>query len=222
VEENRNFSELDIVYHETRLLRTGDWSSITLAAERLQRGEAVVFPTDTVYGIGVNPYDEAAINRLYAIKGRPMEKGIPILLADPGDLAKVAAVVPAVARLLIERFWPGALTLIVPKLPALPARLSPNETIAVRIPDLPVARALIRAAGGAVATTSANYSGQNPSTSGLEAMSVFRGVVAIVLDDGPSPGSVPSTIVDCTTPVPVIRREGILTAADLGIRELLS
>ena len=202
---------------QTRLLRAGDPAAVYEAAAWLRRGFPVVFPTDTVYGIGTTPYEAAAIERLYAVKGRPTTKGIPILLADPAALDAVAGAIPPAAHALIARFWPGPLTLIVPRAPHLPDAISPNDNIAVRIPDHDITRALIREAGGAVATTSANLSGQAPFRNGAAAMTAFNGLVAVVLDDGPSPGDRPSTIVDCTTATPEIVRVGPLSAADLGL-----
>lgn len=214
--------ESNIGQQQTRYLRTGDETAIDEAAVWLRRGYPVVFPTDTVYGVGVLPFDEAAIARLYAVKGRPASKGIPILLADPADLETVAAEIPPAAQALIARHWPGPLTLVVPRAPGLPDAISPNANIAVRIPNHAIARVLIREAGGAVATTSANLSGDEPARSGEAALAALAGLVAAVLDDGPAPGDSPSTIVDCTTPRPVILREGPLSAADLGLEDPLS
>lgn len=204
---------------QTRLLRAGDPAAVHEAAAWLRRGFPVVFPTDTVYGIGTTPFEAAAIERLYAVKGRPTSKGIPILLADPAALDTVAERIPPAAHALIARFWPGPLTLIVPRAPHLPDAISPNNNIAVRIPDHEITRALIREAGGAVATTSANLSGQPPFRNGAAALATFSGVIAVVLDDGPSPGEQPSTIVDCTSATPEIVRLGPLSAAELGLDE---
>ncbi len=201
----------------TRRLDAADPTAIPAAADLLRRGLPVVLPTDTVYGVGVLPYDAAAVDRLYAVKGRPAEKGIPILLGDVADVAHVAGIIPPAAAALMAHFWPGPLTLIVPRRPELPANLSPDDTIAVRVPDHALARALIRAAGGAVAATSANVSGQPPARAADEALAVLGGRVAAVLDDGPSPGGMASTVVDCTVDPPVVRRAGPLTAADLGL-----
>ena len=212
-------SELNIGHLHTNYLRSGDPTAITEAAAWLRRGYPVVFPTDTVYGVGVTPFERSAVERLYTVKGRPVSKGIPILLADPVYLGLVAATIPPNAQTLIERFWPGSLTLIVPRAPGLPDLISPNDTIAVRIPDHEVARALIREAGGAIATTSANISGREPARTGEVALSELGGLVAAILDDGPSPGDRPSTIVDCTGAKPVIVRPGPLLAADLGLDE---
>lgn len=202
---------------QTRLLRAGDPAAVHEAAAWLRRGFPVVFPTDTVYGIGTTPFEAAAIDRLYAVKGRPTSKGIPILLADPAALDAIAGAIPPLAYTLIARYWPGPLTLIVPRAPHLPDAISPNDNIAVRIPDHEITRALIREAGGAVATTSANLSGQPPFRNGAAAMTAFNGLVPIILDDGPSPGDRPSTIVDCTTATPQIVRVGPISAADLGL-----
>ena len=201
----------------TRRLDAADPTAIATAADLLRRGLPVVLPTDTVYGVGVLPFDAAAVDRLYAVKGRPAEKGIPILLGDVADVAHVAGIIPPAAAVLMAHFWPGPLTLIVPRRPELPANLSPDDTIAVRVPDHAVTRALIRAAGGAVAATSANVSGQPPARAADEALLALGGRVAAVLDDGPSPGGVASTVVDCTVDPPVIRRVGPLAASDLGL-----
>lgn len=202
---------------DTRLLDANDPTAIEEAAAWLRRGYPVVFPTDTVYGVGVTPFDAAAIEWLYAVKGRPASKGIPILLADAADLESVAAAVPPAARALVDRFWPGPLTLVVPRRPDLPEGLSPDDTIAVRLPAHEVARAVIRLAGGAAATSSANRSGHEPALSGAAAEAALGGYVAAILDGGPSPGGVASTVVDCTGARPVITRPGPLSAADLGL-----
>jgi L-threonylcarbamoyladenylate synthase len=149
------------------------------------------------------------------VKGRALDKGIPVLLADLDDLSRVVGAVPALARTLMERFWPGSLTLIVPRHPALPGEIAPADTVAVRIPDHPTARALIRAAGGAVATTSANLSGEPPAQDAQEALAALRGLVAAVLDGGAAPGKQASTIVDCSGPELRIVRPGPLSAAAL-------
>lgn len=193
---------------QTRHLNAGDPGAITEAADLLRQGHLVVLPTDTLYGVGANAFNAAAITRLYQIKQRPYQKGIPILLADFDDLEKVAHYVPEIAKRYIEHFWPGPLTLIVPKRAGLPAAISPNEGIAVRIPDNNVARTLIRAAGGALAVTSANRSGRPPAQTADQALVELGGWVAAVLDDGPSPMSVASTIVNCLGTRPEIAREG--------------
>ncbi len=186
--------------------------AIVETAAAIKRGELVVFPTDTLYGIGTNAFDEKAILSLYTIKRRPMEKGIPILLADVADLEKVAEALPPAARDLMIHFWPGPLTLIVRKQNNLPRNISDNEGIAVRIPDNEIARAVIRAAGGAVATSSANRSGHAPAQTADQALAELEGDVMIVLDGGPTGQAIPSTIVDCTGKRMRIVRQGAISA----------
>lgn len=200
----------------TRHILASQENAIAETAVFLHQGELVVFPTDTVYGVGVHAFNAPAILKLYAVKQRTLDKGIPILLADLDDIAKVASTIPAAAQVAIETFWPGPLTIIVPKHPDLPDCISPNEGIAVRIPANDAARALIRAAGGALATSSANLSGQPPASDGPTAFAELQGRIAAVLDDGPTPGNTPSTIVSYLGPTPVILREGPITATQLS------
>jgi L-threonylcarbamoyladenylate synthase len=200
---------------ETRHLRAEEPGAIAAAAELLRQGHLVVFPTDTLYGIGANAFNAEAITRLYQVKARPQQKGIPILLSDLHQLQNVIRDIPDMAIAYYERYWPGPLTLIMPKHRDLPAVISPNEGVAVRIPDNDVTRALIRAAGGMVATSSANRSGQRPARTGADAMRLLGGQVSAVLDDGPCPEEVASTIIDCLGKEPVIIREGPILAADL-------
>ena len=202
---------------KTRRLSASIAQDIAATAVAIQQGELAVFPTDTVYGVGANAFDGQAVQRLYVVKDRPADKGIPILLADRSDLVKVAATVPPLAQTLIDRFWPGPLTLIVPKHPDLPAAISDNAGVAVRIPDHIVARALIRQAGGAVAASSANRSGQAPAQTPDQALTDLDGRVAIILDGGPTEMSMASTVIDCTEATPRILRSGPITAADINL-----
>ncbi|HFE67387.1 MAG TPA: threonylcarbamoyl-AMP synthase [Chloroflexi bacterium] len=181
----------------TELIPADAPGAIDRAAAYVRQGRLVALPTDTVYGVGCAAFDEAAIRRLYEVKQRPYHKAIPILLADLEGLTAVATHVPPQAQALIHRYWPGPLTIILPKHPALPAVLSPNEGIAARIPAHAAARALIRAAGGAMAVTSANRSGQPPAQTAAQALAYLGDGVTAVLDDGPAPMGQASTIVDC-------------------------
>ena len=199
----------------TRRLQAANPEDMATAAALLRQGALVAFPTDTVYGVGTTPWSAEAIARLFAVKGRSAEKAIPVLLADAADLAQVAAQVPAAAAALMDRFWPGPLTIVVPKAPGLPANISHNDGIAVRMPDHTTARALIRAAGGAVATTSANRSGAPAARSAEEALATFDGQVAAVVDGGMTPLAQASTIVDCRTTPAQILRQGPLELAAL-------
>lgn len=182
---------------QTELLSTSK-ADILVSADYLRNGEVVVFPTDTVYGIGVNAFDANAIGKLYAAKIRPLEKGIPILISDIDVLPRVTTGdLPLAAQALIEQYWPGPLTLILHKHPALPANISPNDGIAVRIPGHDILRQLIRAAGGAIATSSANLSSEAPAQTGLEAFDKMQGRVRAVVDGGQASHGLSSTILDC-------------------------
>ena len=165
----------------------------------LQAGEVVVFPTDTVYGIGCDPWSATAIDKLYAAKERPEEKGLPVLISDLDVLTRLTTQqLSATVQRLIEQFWPGALTIIVRRPDTLPQNIAPGDTIAVRLPDLASCRELIRAAGGAIATSSANISGQAAAISAESAHNMLGSKVAAIIDGGASPGGVSSTIVDCS------------------------
>jgi L-threonylcarbamoyladenylate synthase len=178
------------------------------AAALLRVGELVAFPTDTVYGVGAISSNAAAVERIYLAKGRPESKGIPILLALPSDLHRVVAEVNVNASRLAAAFWPGPLTLVLFKHPAVPAAVTRTPTVAVRVPDHPLARALIAAVGAPLAVTSANRSGEPATTDPTVVRSTLGGRVAAILDGGIAPGGVPSTIVDCTIGSPSILRSG--------------
>ncbi len=195
---------------DTKLIPAAQPDAIEQALRILRAGGLAAFPTDTVYGVGALAFDGLAVESIYAAKDRPVEKAIPILIADADDLDKVAVDVPPMARILAARFWPGPLTLVVPKQPTLPEAISATATVAVRIPDHPVARALLRAAGP-MAVTSANLSGQPSPVNAEEVMRQLNGRIPLVLDGGVTPGGVPSTLVDCLGAEPVLLREGPLT-----------
>lgn len=195
---------------ETQILSASDSQVIPLALQILRRGGLVAFPTDTVYGVGSLAFDQAAIESIYVAKDRPLEKAIPILIGDVGDLEKVAVDIPPLARRLAARFWPGPLTIILPKRPDLPPAISATSTVGVRVPDHAVARALLRAAGP-MAVTSANLSGrESPRTAG-EALAQLGGRIPLVVDGGGTPGGIASTVVDVLGAEPVILRAGPIT-----------
>lgn len=203
----------------TQLLPADAPEALARASALLRQGELVVFPTDTVYGVGVDAFNPAAVDRLYRVKQRDLEKGIPILISDLTILPQVTAGLPerhrAALQALITRYWPGPLTLILPRRLDLPANLSPNAGVAVRLPNHDAVRRLIRAAGGAVAASSANLSGEPPACTAEEAVAIFQGRVAAVVDGGRSPGGAPSTILDFTGAQPELLRAGPLPMAQL-------
>ncbi len=190
--------------------------AIQEAATTLRRGGLVVFPTDTVYGVGADPFSPSALEALFRAKFRPRSKAIPLLLAHAAQMSEVARQIPPLALALAEAFWPGGLTLVLPRAPHLPAALcAGGDTIAVRIPDHPVALALIEAFGGPVAATSANLSGSAPATTAQEAEASLGAVVDLILDGGKSPLAEASTIMDLTVEPPRILRQGALPAGKL-------
>lgn len=207
---------------QTKLLDANKAGTIELAADLLRRGHLVAFPTDTVYGVGAHYARPEAVERLYEVKRRPLEKGIPILLAEPAMASKVAQQIPDAAKALIQRFWPGPLTLVLPKRGDLPAVISPNRGVAVRVPADAVARRLIEEAGGVVATTSANLSGEQPAGSALLAMDALRGLVAAVVDGGMVRLGQASTVLDCTVDPPRILRIGPIPEQALSPETVIS
>jgi L-threonylcarbamoyladenylate synthase len=190
-------------------------ASIARSAALLKAAKLIAFPTDTVYGVAAIITDPSAVARLYVAKERPPEKAIPILIARIEELARITEKTGMEVQRLIERFWPGALTLILPKSGFVPPEVSPTPDVAVRLPDLALTREIISAVGVPLAVTSANRSGgPSPRTAG-EVMEQLSGRIAAVLDGGPTPGGVPSTILDCTIIPPRIVREGAISASEL-------
>lgn len=191
-------------------MRTGIQASESQLAEAtraLVSGLVVAIPTDTVYGLAVAALHPGATGHLYTLKGRPSEVRLPVLVADEGQALDLADAVPASARRLMRRFWPGALTLVLPRRPALRAELGPDDTtIGVRCPAYLLAVELCRAAGP-LATTSANLHGEEPLTTAADVRATFGDAVAVVLDGGTCEG-LPSTVVDCIGPEPRLLRSG--------------
>ena len=198
---------------QTQVLAASEPGAIPAAQERLGQGGVVAFPTDTVYGVGVAVQDAKGIARLYAIKGRDSAKAIPVLSASVEELEPVA-LANAAAKKLADAFWPGPLTLVLPKQPGLPPELSALDTVGVRVPDHPVALALLRAVGP-MAVTSANRSGGPDSLSAAEVVEQLGGRVDLVLDGGRTPGAQPSTVVDLSEDSPRILRQGPISEAEI-------
>jgi L-threonylcarbamoyladenylate synthase len=199
---------------KTEILRADHPVALKHAVDILLHGGLVAFPTDTVYGLAALPYQSESVERLYVAKGRNSERAIAILLGDAGQINQVAGEVSPLALKLAEQFWPGPLTLIVPRHSALPRTLSPNQTIGVRIPDHPLARSLLRLAGP-LAVTSANLSGGENATTAREVLAQLKNRIHLILDGGATPGGVPSTVIDCTGPSPLLIREGPIAFDEL-------
>jgi len=192
---------------KTLVLPVSSLDTLPRALEILRGGGLVAFPTDTVYGVGSLAFKAAAVESIYAAKNRPNEKAIPVLLGGAEDLAKVVASIPPMALTLAARFWPGPLTLVLPKHPDLPEAVSATATVGVRVPDHPAARRLLQAAGP-MAVTSANLSGHVSPSTAEEVFEQLSGRIALILDGGRTPGGVSSTVVDCVGAEPKVLREG--------------
>lgn len=189
---------------------------VDTAAAVLRAGGVIAMPTDTVYGLAASLDFPQAVERIYAIKGRPPEKAMPILVSNPDELQRLAVRVPRVALLLTERFWPGQLTVVVPAAPAVPeVVLRGGTTVGLRMPNDPVALALIAKSGGALAVTSANRSGEPEARSAAEVIATLGRDIDAVVDGGESPLGAPSTVVDATVCPPVVLRAGSLDPAEL-------
>ena len=197
---------------KTQILTTDDPAALTTALEVLRSDEVVAFPTDTVYGVGAYAFHSEAVQRLYVAKDRSEEKAIPLLIAKADDLSLVASEVSDIVRWLAARFWPGGLTLVVPRHPRVLTAVSPGPTVAVRMPAHPFVLDLIAALGAPLAATSANISGQPSPTTAAEVVAQLGGRIPLILDGGPCPGGIPSTVVDVTVDPPVVLRHGAISA----------
>lgn len=198
------------------MLPASDTEAFAHAVRLLRAGKVIVFPTDTVYGVGARGMDESAIRQLFVVKERPLDKPIPYLLAQSADLDSVSEQVPEIARKLADKFWPGGLTLVVPANRRVPRILtSGGDKVAVRVPNHPTIRALIDSIGEPIAATSANISGEGAPATAQQALSQLRGRVSMVLDAGPTPGNIPSTVVDVTVSPPTVERIGVISLTQL-------
>lgn len=186
------------------------------AIDALRRGEVIVFPTETFYGLGADAFNEAAVGQVISLKGRRPESPIPIIVADEKMLKGVVTEVPPVAQRLMERFWPGPLTLVLPAKKNLPAPLlNQDGGIGVRISSHPLATRLARELGHPVTTTSANPSGREPARAVGEAMGYFSGKLEIFLDGGRLEGKKGSTVVEIVQGQLRIVREGEIPSEKL-------
>jgi L-threonylcarbamoyladenylate synthase len=190
--------------------------TIRRAAELLRGGKLVAFPTETVYGLGANALDAEAVARIFAAKGRPATNPLIVHVADEAHVSTVAAQWPEAARKLAAAFWPGPLTLVVPRSAAVPdAVTAGGATVAVRSPAHPVAQALIAAAGVPIAAPSANRSGELSPTTAAHVRQSLDGRIDLILDGGACPGGLESTVVDVTGPRVRLLRPGLVTVAQL-------
>ena len=177
----------------------------------LKNGGVVAIPTDTLYGLAADVFNPAAVDRIFAIKGRPEGLALPVLMNGWEQVQRVAENLPSQAKDLADRFWPGALTLVVPKGPGLPDRLTAGgPTVAVRMPDHPAPIELIDGLGGPITGTSANISGSADRLNLAELTAELEGRVDYIVTEGPEPKGTASTVIDITSGQPKLLREGAI------------
>ena len=188
--------------------------ALDIAIEIIEDGGVIAFPTDTVYGIGVSAFNEYAVDKLFRVKGRSLQKAIPILIGDPKDLKLVALPASPAVAVITSIFWPGPLTLILPLHPDLPENLTQTDSIGVRVPDHEFTRELLRATGP-LAVTSANLSGELSAITAEDVTSQLDGKIELILDGGSSPGGNASTVVELRQDQPIILREGPISLEEI-------
>jgi len=178
-------------------------------------GGVIAFPTDTVYGLGADAFNATAVERIYEIKNRPKYQQFPLLIADVEQLTTLAEPIPEIAWFLAKRFWPGGLTLVLPKTDSLPVHLASEPTIAVRVPNHHVCLALIQHLGNPIIGTSANISGQPTALTAEEVGQQLGGKIDFVINGGKCPGGKESTVADVTCESPIILRHGIIPSHEI-------
>lgn len=194
--------------------RNPDPEAIRQAAEAIQRGELVIFPTETVYGLAADALNVEAVERVFAAKARAGTHPLPVQIAGAEQLPQVASEISESAARLAAKFWPGPLTLVVPKSADIPDLVTGGaSTVGVRVPDHPVALALLRELGQPIVASSANVTGQEPTTNADEAIRQLGDSISVVLDAGESRIGVASTVVNvCTSSVRILRHGAISEA----------
>ena len=199
---------------ETIVIKTTDEKAIPFSIDTLRSGNLVAFPTDTVYGLAADPFNISAIIKLFESKGREYNKAIAILVGSLEQVEMIADHFTDNAKKLTQKFWPGGMTVIVPKRKEIPDLLSSNQTIGIRMPDHPVALQILKEFGP-LATTSANLSGGANPLNAADVLQQLNNRIPLILDGGSCPGGVPSTVVDCTIEELHILRKGAISEEDL-------
>ena len=193
---------------------------IEAAVHCLKSGGIIAIPTDTVYGIGADPFNAEAVQKLYTLKGRPEEKPIPLVLGSTDNVEKVAQNLSGFFYHLTDRFWPGGLTIIVEAKNLPPQLTAGSNTVGLRIPNQPLLLRILEEFGGPVAITSANLSGTPAAISPAEFGKELSSQIDYIVDDGKTPGTIPSTVYDISMSPPVVRRHGVISAETLD-KELI-
>ena len=180
------------------LCSASDPAALGETARLLRQGGLIAFPTETYYGLGVDPFNVEALQRLFAVKQRQPDKPVLVLVAEQDQVVSLAAEVPAVLQKLMIRFWPGPLTLVFPGRSTLPPLLTGGTgNIGIRQSPHPLAASLLRAFGGPITATSANRSGASPATTAAEIQESLGSEIDLILDGGITPGGAGSTLVGC-------------------------
>ena len=187
-------------------------AAIEEAVGVLRVGELVAFPTETFYGLGAAVRDVGAVRRVFQVKGRPSSMPLLLLVDSPAMVERFAADVPRRARELMDRYWPGALTLVLRAGRDVPPEVTAGTgSVGFRLPAHAVPRALVSALGQPVTAPSANRTGAPPPTTAADVVHVLGGSLGLVLDGGPTPGGAPSTVLDVTVDPPRVIRQGAVT-----------
>jgi L-threonylcarbamoyladenylate synthase len=184
---------------------------MTAAVAALRGGGVVAFPTETFYGLAADPRSASAITKIFSLKARPPDQPLPLIAADTAQVAEQVGTLTPLAARLASHGWPGALTLVIPASPRLceDVHLSTGK-VAVRVPANAVARLMARCAGHPITATSANISGEPPASTAEDVVRSFGDRIDVLIDAGPTPGGLPSTIVDATGTSPVLVRAGVV------------
>ena len=199
---------------KTLLMDIYNPQAIPMALDILNQGGVVAFPTDTVYGLGALAFDDKAVEKITSTKGRTAEKAIPILIGSVNQLSMVTINLDKRTEMLARQFWPGPLTIILPRHPSIPEAVTPYPTIGIRIPNLSVIiDLLIRT--GPMAVSSANLTGMSSSATAKGILEQLDGKIPLILDGGTTPGGIASTVVDFTGESPKILREGPISLEEI-------
>jgi L-threonylcarbamoyladenylate synthase len=200
----------------TVILPSSSPRAIEWAAERLIAGGVIALPTDTVYGVAASLAHEDALRRVFDVKERPEDRTLPILISSTDALATVAKNVSDEVLILLDRYWPGPLTVVIPGREGMPALVTgPEGTVGVRLPNHPLTIEVIEKAGGVIACTSANRSGEAPARTAQEVATTIGPRLDLILDGGMTPGGVPSTVITVRGDAIDVLREGAIPSEHL-------
>ncbi len=201
---------------KTRIIDASDKDGLDQAAQLIKAGDLVVFPTETVYGLGADAFNVEAVKKIFIAKGRPGDNPLIIHLAKSEDIYDLAADLPQKARQLMDAFWPGPLTMVLKKAPCVPDEVTSGlDTVALRVPDHPIAKAFIERAGCPIAAPSANRSGRPSPTETKHVLEDLDGRVAAIITASDAEIGLESTVIDMTCEPPVVLRPGDVTLAEL-------